>query len=293
MAGKELLRRFVAGLGDYWYNTISYYYLHLRSGALPSLLRWRSPKSLNDKIIFLKTRYRYPQAHTYADKLLVRDYVASVAGDKYLVPLLGVYGSSAEINYDTLPDKFVLKANHGSAMNIICHDKQTLPFGEVGQVLDGWLKINYYEIGREYQYKDIAPKLFAEQMIIAEDGGEVKDYKVFCVHGRPKFVQVDVDRHTNHTRSYYDIDWNRLPFTILYPAYGGEVEKPRKLSEMLWLADRLANPFVFARVDLYAEGDRIYFGEITLHHGGGFEPILPREYARSLGNLIDLGALSR
>lgn len=284
----SLLRRIVTACGDSFYNTCNYYYLHLRTRVLPPRLHLRKPVTFNDKIIYLKMHMRYPDAYRYADKLLVRDYVASTCGPRYLVPLVGTWKSSSEIDYEALPDQFVLKTNHGSTMNVLCHDKRTLNIGEVNRTLDRWLRTNYFDIGREYQYKDIEPRILAEQMLTPEDGGELKDYKVFCFHGEPRFVQVDIDRHTDHKRNFYDLDWKRLPFTILYPGHEDDVPRPGPLQEMLHVARVLSQPFVFARIDLYVVAERIYFGEITLHHGGGFEPILPRRYARILGNYIDL-----
>lgn len=287
---RTLLKRAICFLGDSFYNAFFYYYIHMRCMVFPPPLNIKKPVTFNDKIIYLKTKVKYPNAYIYVDKLLVRDYVADVVGSQYLVPLFGVYKSSKEINYNLLPNEFVIKTNHGSAMNIIVHDKRRLNIKNTNSMLDNWLKINYFNLGRDYCYKDINPCILAEEMLRSEDGGELKDYKIFCFSGKPKIIQVDIDRHIDHTRNFYDLEWNRLPFTILYPTYKGHIQKPDVLEEMLWVATRLSKKFIFARIDLYVEKSKIYFGEITLHHGGGFEPILPKKYGKIIGDLINLDA---
>jgi hypothetical protein len=235
---------------------------------------------------------RYKEACRYADKLAVRDYIAKTIGNEYLIPLLGSWSLAQEIPYDSLPNRFVLKTNHASGTNVIVNDKKGLDVDAVSQKLDGWLALNYFDVGREYQYKDIVPRILAEEMLVTEDGTELKDYKIFCFHGEPKFIQVDIDRHTNHTRNFYDLDWNQLPFTILYPGYDGVVSKPHSLDEMIGIARKLSSDFVFSRIDLYNTDKKIYFGEITFHHEGGFGPILPKDYAYILGDYIDLGKIN-
>jgi len=173
---------------------------------------------------------------------------------------------------------------------IVCHAKNRLDIHETNRRLDRWLSVDYYTIGREYQYRDIERRIFAEQMLVPPEGGELKDYKIFCFNGEPRFVQADIDRNTNHTRNFYDLDWRRLPFTILYPGYDGNVDRPACLEEMLEVARKLSRPFEFVRIDLYAQGREVFFGEITFHHEGGFGPILPRSYARILGDYITLSS---
>jgi hypothetical protein len=285
---KTLFRRLISRLGDKYYNIINFYYLHLRRGVLPYCLNIKNPATFNEKIIYLKTNVKYSNSHVYADKLKVRNFVKQVSAGKYLVPLLGVWESSKDINYKELPNKFVLKTNHGSGMNIVCMDKKLLNIKRINQKLEKWIKTNYFDIGREYQYKDIKPRILAEKMLVTKGGKEPNDYKFFCFNGTPKFIQVDIDRHTNHTRSFYDINWNHLPFTILYPPYTGELVKPEMLSEMLDLAEKLSQRFIFARIDLYSIERNIYFGEITFHPEGGFGPILPREFDLLLGGYLKL-----
>lgn len=285
---KGLLRRLLVSSGDTAYNLVSYYYLHLKNGVVPPALNVRDPRAFNEKIIYLKTRYRHPDAHLYADKVLVRDFVREAIGTQYLIPVLDVYDDALDIDFSSLPQRFILKANHGSTWNILCRDKGSLDIASTRKTLQNWLHTNYYSIGREYQYKYIKPRIIAEQLLEAEGGEELKDYKIFCFDGEPKFIQVDVDRFTNHKRVFFDLHWNRLPFSILYPPYQGKVDAPTSLQEMIFVAHKLSRGFPFIRVDLYESSKRVYFGEMTFHHEGGFAPIKPREYDQILGAYIRL-----
>jgi hypothetical protein len=283
-----LFKRMVAACGDRFYNTFFYYYLHLRNRIFPKVPDFKYPKTFNEKIIYLKTKIKYPCAYKFTDKILVREYVERIIGPSYLIALLGCYNSPNMIDYTSLPKKFVLKTNHGSGMNILCYDKSRLNIEKTNRTLKTWLKINYFDIGREYQYRNIRPRILCEEMLLDENGKDLKDYKLFCFNGEPKFIQVDIDRHTNHTRNFYDLEWGRMPFTILYPQFSGYISKPPNLGEMIRVARDLSQPFVFARIDLYSVANKVYFGEITLHHGGGFEPIMPRVYDKILGDYIKL-----
>lgn len=286
-------RRWIARiLSENAYNRLSYYYLHLKRGRLPKVLDLRNPKTFNEKTIWLKLNQRYPNAHVLADKVLVKDLVRARVGAQYVVPTIKVYESSSDICPEELPSAFILKANHGSGWNIVCPEKPALDWARTISTLDRWLSTNYYDIGKEYQYRTIKPMIICEPLLRGPTPGvPIIDYKVFCFSGIPRFIQVDLDRFTNHSRSFYDTNWNILPFTTLYPRGNRKVPLPRKLDEMLTIAKRLSEGLVFARIDLYLVGNAVYFGEITLHHGGGFEPFIPSRYDRMLGDQIDLNLL--
>jgi len=285
---EKKLQSYIARMGDIPYNTLFYYYLHLRCGVLPPFLSFARPVTFNDKIIYLKRNKIYADCQKYADKIAVRDYVADVLGDEYLVPLIAVWRNAKEISLEGMPDRFVMKMNHGSGMNIFCADKRTFDLERATLLLNKWANIDYFEIGKEWQYRGISPRIMAEEMLWPDDGSELKDFKIFCFHGEPRFIQVDINRYTNHTRNFYDLAWNKLPFTILYPSCACIVEKPKMLDDMLHAATKLSQPFIFARIDLYNTNNQVFFGEITFGQGGGFEPIKPRKYARILGEYIKL-----
>lgn len=268
-----------------FYNHFFYYYNHLKKGILPKRLNLKDPVTFNEKTIWLKLYQRDELACVVADKVLVKDYVKGLIGEQYLIPTIGVYSSPSDIDFDELPEAFVLKANHGSAWNIICPRKGELDFDFVRKSLTEWLNTNYYSIGKEYQYREIQPKIICEHYLDSCQECLV-DYKFFCFSGKPVFVQVDLDRHTNHRRNFYDLEWNLMPFTTMYPMGPGQHPRPTGLSEMICIAEKLSTNFKFARIDLYYHKSRVYFGEITLHHGGGFEPFMPQDFDRILGNYL-------
>ncbi len=275
-------------MGQRVFNTSIYYYLHARKLSIPHWLNLRNPRTFNEKIIFLKCNYRHPNASQIADKVAVRSYVQSRIGDKYLVPLIGVYQSPEEIAHETLPSQFVMKPNHGSGWVIICRDKSSTDWQAAKKQLASWLSQNYYDLGLEYQYRDIARCIIVEKFLQGSADQEIPDVKVFCFDGKPKFIQIDKDRHTNHTRSFYDTNWGELPFTMLYPRIPHPLPRPHFLEEALEIAKSLSIGFPHVRVDLYAEKSQLFFGELTLHHGGGFEPIQPRKYAKTIGDMIKI-----
>lgn len=278
----------IKSLPDPFPELFGFYYLHLKSGQLvPPILRLRNPTSINDKIIHLKRKVRHSDSRVLADKIAVREYVAKRVGEMYLVPLHGEWSRAEDIDFGSLPDRFVLKPNHGSGMVHLCQDKANEDCDELRRTAAKWLSTDYYRVGREYQYRGIRRVILAEMMLSGVNG-DVPDYKFFCFHGKPRFVQVDVGRHTNHQRSFYDMDWNRMPFSWLYPNAPEEMTKPENFDEMKNLAARLSAALPFIRVDLYESNEKVYFGELTFHHGGGFEPIWPRWYGKHLGRLLTL-----
>jgi hypothetical protein len=271
-----------------FYNRLNYYYLHLKVGILPKSLNLTDPKTFNEKIIWLKLNYRSPHAQVLADKVAVKSYVSKKLAGVSLMPTLGVYSNAQDIDYDKLPNSFVMKVNHGSGWNILCKDKSKIKTFEINDKLNQWLGINYYDIGKEYQYHAIEPKILCETYMENEDGSPLVDYKIFCFSGEPKYIQVDLDRFGSHRRNYYNIEWEMIPFTTLYPLGNKQIEKPKLLSDMLAIARELANGHPFARVDLYEINNAIYFGEFTFHPGGGFEPFIPQRYDLILGDLLNL-----
>lgn len=275
-------------MGDLVYNHFFYYYLHLKNGVTPKRLDLKNPTTFNEKTIWMKMYHRYKDAHVLADKILVKEFVKEKVGEEYIIPNITIYDDASNINLDALPSSFVMKANHGSGWNIICPDKEALDLPKVRTQLTRWLKTNYSDIGKEYQYRDIVPKILCEQYLESSKDEPLIDYKIFCFSGEPTYIQVDLDRLTNHTRNFYDLDWNLLPFTTLYPLGKRQLAKPEKLEEMLSIARVLSAGLKFARIDLYFHRKSIYFGEITFHHGGGFEPFTPPEYDGILGGLLDI-----
>ena len=254
-----------------------------------SKLNFNNPKSYNEKIQWIKLYDRNPIYNVLADKYAVREYVREKIGEKYLIPLIAVYDRVDEIEWNSLPEKFVLKCTHGSGSNIICSEKKDLDIIAAKQKLNKWMKKNWFWFGREWAYKDIKPRIICEKYMTDESGIELKDYKIFCFNGEPKLIQVDFDRHTNHQRNLYSLDWEYIDATIKYPNDPSKtINRPTKLAKMLELARKLSENIPHARVDFYSIDDNLYFGEITLYHGSGFERFEPESLGIELGDYIKL-----
>lgn len=284
---KKILKWIISRLGERAFNRVGYYYLHLKLGVPVGGLSMGAPAKFNEKIIWLKMHYRHPNAACLADKVAVKDYVGNMVGCKYIIPTLQVCLHPDDVNYDALPDAFVVKPNHASGWCVIVNDKNSIDKGEIRRCALDWLGCDYSLVGHEYQYRGIAPKLLIETLLKPRSG-QLIDYKFFCFDGVPKFVQLDFDRFTNHTRNFYDLDWKRLPFSLLYPSYGDDVPRPSRLNEMVDVACKLSTGFPFIRVDLYECEGYVYFGELTFHPEGGFGPICPSEWDLKLGHLLQL-----
>lgn len=252
-----------------------------------------SPKTFNEKILWLNLNDRRPVRTVCADKYAVRDWVHERIGDQYLIPLVGVFEDARDIDFDSLPERCAVKATHGSGWNLIVQDKRQLDWPAETSRLNGWLASSYYPYLRERQYRDIRPRLVVEELLLDDHGRIPADYKLLCLTGAQTqtiIVEVDLDRHTNHCRNLYDLDWNRLPFDLNYPASDERVPRPDRLDEMVEVARSLSRGFPFVRVDLYSTASGLRFGELTLTPDGGVGRFEPPEWDRRLGDLIDLPA---
>lgn len=251
-------------------------------------LNLENPKTFNEKIQWLKLYDNSPLKTKLADKYLVREWINENLGEEYLIPLLGVYDSFDEIDFDKLPDKFVLKANHGCAWNIIVKDKQKFDKKKAKKKFDKWMKRNYaLKAGFEMQYKDIPPKIVAEAFI-QDSKGELNDYKVLCFNGEPKFIWIDQGRFSNRTENIYDTKWNLQPFLLTYENSKEEVPPPKNLETMIEFARKLSKDFALVRVDFYNVDGKIYFGEMTFTSASGVDVFKPAEYDLKLGEMLEL-----
>lgn len=250
-----------------------------------------APVTFNEKLQWLKLYDRDPMHTVMVDKYAVRDYIRDVLGEEYLIPLVGVWDDPEEIDFDALPDRFVLKCNHNSGLGMcICRDKSKLDLDAVRAELRRGLKQDYYLTGREWPYKNVERKIIAEQFMTDESEGLI-DYKFFCFDGVVDCVMVCIDRHLGDTKFYFfDKDWElkRLNIRGKNAPEGFTLRKPTCIDEMFEIAARLSKGLPFARVDLYECGGRIYFGEITFFPDSGFDPNLLPETDRYFGDLIHL-----
>lgn len=248
-----------------------------------------NPVTFNEKLQWLKLYDRRPEYTVMVDKVKAKEYVADRIGTEYIIPTLGVWDDPDEIDFDTLPDRFVLKCNHNSGCLCICKDKSRLDIPKVKADLRKGLRKNYFLMGREWPYKDVPRKILAEKFMIDESGTELKDYKVFCFDGEPEIIEVDYGRFTEHKRNIYGKDWDFIRMEIEYPSDEGHaIARPNKLAEMLDLARRLSKGIPHVRVDFYSVGNRLYWGELTFFHGSGYEHFNPHEWDERLGRLIKL-----
>lgn len=248
-----------------------------------------NPKTYTEKLQWLKLYNRKPEYTMMSDKYLVRNYVENKIGEKYLIPLLGVWDSVDEINIDDLPNQFVLKTNHDSGSIIICKDKKIFDWKYARKTLRKALKTQYYWKSREYNYYNINRKIIAEQYMVDKKDGELRDYKFYCFNGEPKFIQVDVGRFSNHIENFYTLQWEFIPVEWGVPNNKDIIKnKPEKLDEMIRLAINLSRGIPHVRVDFYIVNGNVYFGELTFHSSGGIGKIIPELYDYKWGRYLTL-----
>ena len=256
-------------------------------------LNFKHPETLrtfNEKTQWLKL-HNNTQLHTQmVDKYEVRKIIEEKLGSGYTFPLLGVWNNADEIDFNKLPQQFVLKPTHDSGSIIICRDKTLLNQNTARQKLRQALIRNYYWLGREMPYKNVQPRIIAEPLMSDnETHSELKDYKLFCFDGVVKMIQVDYDRFTNHHRNLYTPEWRLIDAFILYPNDPNHIiEKPEVLPQMLEIGQKLSKGFPFVRIDLYVICNKVYFGEFTFHHEGGLGRIRPRQFNITMGDWIHL-----
>lgn len=252
-------------------------------------INWNCPKSFNEKLNWLKLYDRRPEYVKMADKYEVREYIKEKLGEEYLIPVLGIWDKAEKIDFDKLPNQFVLKCTHDSASVVICKDKKVLDQEKVIKKLNDSLKVNYFYPSREWPYKEIIPRIIAEQYMVDESHTELKDYKIYNFNGVPELIQVDFGRFTNHERNLYSTEWEYIDEQIEYPKNPKvKIARPENLEEMLSCAKKLSEGIPSVRTDFYSINGKTYFGEITFYQEGGFGKFETESYERKLGDLITL-----
>ena len=245
-------------------------------------VNWENPQTYNEKIHVSKVYMPTPEKTRLADKGAVREWVTEKIGSEYLIPLLGVYDSFDEIDFDALPEQFVIKCSHDSGSVTLVKDKSRINRAFLKRKYDIFMKRNLAWVGWEMHYREIPPKIIIEQYM----GDALNDYKFLCFDGKPCFCWVDFDRFTNHKRNFYNLDWELQPFNQYhYGNYDKPVSCPECYDEMKSIAAKLSEGFEHVRVDLYVIDGHIFFGEMTFTNGNGFEEITPDEWSYKLGAL--------
>lgn len=253
-------------------------------------LNLKDPKTYNEKLQWLKLYDRHDEYTQMVDKYEAKKYVASKIGEQYIIPTLGVYNSFDEINFDELPDQFVMKCTHNSGGNIICKDKHTLDIAKVGKMMNKWLKKNPYWSNREYPYKNVIPRIIVEQYMEQEDGESLRDYKVLCFHGEAKLIELHQNRNQpNYTQDFYDVYWNKTSIAqVGDPVSNYTYAKPQNLDRMINFSEGLTNSMKHCRVDWYEINGKLYFGEMTFFDASGLTPFEKKDDDLLLGSWIDI-----
>ena len=270
-----------------------------------------NPKTFNEKLQWLKLNDRNPLYTRLADKYLVKEWVAERIGENYIVPTLGVWDSFDDIDFDTLPEQFVLKCTHDSGGLVICRDKATLDIGAARRKIERSLGKNYYYNGREWPYKNIQPRILAEEFLEPVESKDIDsnaagsglsgrlgvvpdDYKFFCFDGKVRLLFVATGRGSGDTRfDFYNEHFEHMPFLNGHPNADIEPSRPETFEMMVELAERLSIGIPHVRVDFYDVGGRIYFGEMTFYHFSGLVPFQPDDYDALFGRWLVLPELGR
>lgn len=256
----------------------------------------RNPKGINEKLNWLKVNNISLIKQEYVDKIKAREIVKNIVGEKYIIPVLGVWKEFKDIDFDKLPESFVLKCNHDSGGVKVIRNKSKLrdkDFEELSKFFKKRLKNNLFYFAREYPYKHLEPLIFAEDYLVDESGFELKDYKFYCFNGRPEFYYIASNRGVDTRIDFYDMKCNHLDIYHVHKnADHPVVGMPPHFDDMVRVAEKLSKNFPLVRIDLYATKEKVFFGEFTFFPGGGFYPYNPYKWEKLFGDLIDLGGLN-
>lgn len=291
----KLVLQAVGQYGIYNWMPDEAYLKFMYSLKMGKKLNLDNPQTFNEKLQWLKLHNRRSEYTMMVDKYAVREYIKEKLGEEYLIPLLGVWDDPDKIDFDKLPNQFVLKCNHNSGVGMcICKDKSKLDIETVRKKLKKGLKEDYYLHAREWPYKDVPRKIIAEKYMVDNSDSSrmgLIDYKFYCFNGQVEYLYVSqgLDNHVTAKISFVTTNWEIAPFKRSdYDSFKILPPKPTMMNEMMEIANQLASGIPFIRVDLYEINGKIYFGELTFFPGGGFTALEPDEWDYTLGELIDL-----
>lgn len=275
-------RGFFKWMNDETYLKIAYWC------KMDKRLDLKHPTTYNEKLQWLKLNDRNPEYASLVDKYEVRKFIEKTIGEDYLIPLLGIWDSIDEIDFDKLPNQFVLKCTHDSGGLVICRDKEKLDIEKAKKKLKKSLRHNYYWGQREWIYKSIKPRIIAEKYMVDESKKELKDYKFFCFDGAVKAMFIATDRGIDTRFDFFDLEFNHMPFMQHYPNSNKPIRKPKGFEKMIGLAKVLSEGFPHVRVDFYDINGEVYFGEMTFFHFSGWEKFEPEKYDQLFGSWLEL-----
>ena len=255
-------------------------------------LNLQDPKTFNEKLQWLKLYDRNPEYTQMVDKFEAKKYVANIIGKKYIIPTLGLWDKFEDIDFTKLPNKFVLKPTHASGNIFICKNKDEIDYKKLKKTVQKWLKRNYYLVHREWPYKNVKPRIIAEEYM-EDQIGELIDYKVYAFNGQCDYVMVCFDRIKGETKFiYYDRNWNiKKEFSKDGIKYGDtiKIEKPKNLDKMFEFAEILSKNIPFVRVDFYESNGNLYFGELTFYPSAGFDNTRTKDCQEYLDKQLKVG----
>lgn len=271
-----------------WMDDVTYLKLRYRA-SFGKKMNLKHPVTFNEKLQWLKLYNRKPEYTIMVDKVKAKEYAAKMLGEEYIIPTLGVWDSPDEIDFDSLPNQFVLKCNHNSGLGMcICRDKENLDIEKVKFNLKRGMEENYFLSGREWPYQNVPRKIIAEKYMVDHNDTDLNDYKFFCFNGEPAIMFVSSDRKNKVCFDYYDMNLHHLELKQGGENYHGLIHLPKHFDEMKKLASKLAQGIPHVRLDFYEINDRVYFGEITFFDSSGFAKFEPASWDIKLGNMIEL-----
>ena len=254
-------------------------------------INWKNPQTYNEKLQWLKIYDRQDRYTKMVDKYEAKEYVKNIIGEEYIIPTIGIYDKFENIDFEKLPQQFVMKCTHDSGGLVICKDKKNLNIKDAKRKINQCLKANYFNCWKEWPYKNVKPRIIIEKYMTNDDSDGINDYKFFCFNGKVKLLFIATDRVNENEETkfdFYDENFNHLPIKNGHPNALVPPSKPLNFEKMKELAEILSKDIPHLRVDFYEINGKIYFGELTFSHWAGMVPFEPEEYDLILGNWIDI-----
>lgn len=264
-----------------WLRLIYWQRLHRK-------LNLKNPRRFTEKLNWLKLHDRKPIYTTLVDKYEVKQYMKDILGEEMVIPSYGVWEHFQDIDFNQLPDKFVLKCTHDSGRFCICKDKTTFDIQSAKSKLEKSMNNNFFWWTREWPYKNVKPRIIAEKYMEEGDGEALTDYKFFCFNGEPRMMYISKDVSADPRTDFFDMNWNHLPFRLKDPHADRMPSKPEKFEEMKEIARTLSKGIPHVRVDMYVINHQIYFGEMTFFHNSGIFSVTPDEWDYKIGEWLEL-----
>lgn len=281
---KTLVRKLICLLPDKWYLMLRY---RMKFHRWPDL---KNPKLYTEKVQWLKLHDRKPQYIAMVDKYQAKSYIADIVGEQYIIPTYGIWERFDDIDFDSLPNRFVLKCTHNSGGVVVCLDKQSFDFENARKVINSCLKENYYWHSREWPYKNVKPRIIAEEYLYDREYPDesIMDYKLLCFSGEPRLLYYAEENTDDPYSDIYDMDFKKLNLQFPEPNSNVVATMPENFEEMKKVARKLSEGLAHLRVDFYSVNGKVYVGELTFYHCAGLVDIRPEHWNQTLGEWLIL-----